>query len=37
MAQNKTGRFVGTAFTARDIVTVNDALEQDDMIRFWGE
>lgn len=35
-AQNETGRFIGTAFTARDIMQVVDAIESDKMLRFWG-
>ena len=36
-AQNATGSFIGTAFTARDIMSVVDVLEEDSMLRFWGE
>lgn len=34
--QNETGQFVGTAFTARDILAVVDALGEDGMVRYWG-
>lgn len=37
MSQNETGRFVGTAFTAQDTMRVVEVLEEDKMIRFWGE
>lgn len=37
IAQNDTGRFVGTASTARDIVSVVDALGEDGLVRYWGE
>lgn len=37
IAQNKTGRFIGTAFTARDIISVADALGEDGLVRYWGK
>lgn len=33
---NETGRFIGTAFSARDIMQVVDAIEPDKMLRYWG-
>lgn len=33
---NETGRFIGSAFSARDIMQVVDAIEPDKMLRFWG-
>lgn len=35
--QNKTGALIGTAFTARDIMNVVDALEEDGKLRWWGQ
>lgn len=37
VAQNETGRFIGTAFTARDHMRVADALGEDGMLRYWGK
>lgn len=34
---NETAEFIGTAFVARDIVSVAEALEEDGMVRYWGE
>lgn len=34
--QNKTGNFLGTAFVARDMMQVVDALDEDGMIRYLG-
>lgn len=34
--QNRTGDFIGTAFTARDIMRIVDALDEDGMLRYWG-
>lgn len=34
---NETGRLIGTAFVARDLMRVIDALEEDGMLRYWGE
>lgn len=28
---------VGTAFVVRDMISVVDALDEDGMLRFWGE
>ena len=36
-AQNKTGDLIGTAFTARDVVSIAEALGQGDKIRYWGK
>ena len=33
---NKTGEFVGTAFVARDMMQVAEALGEDGMLRYWG-
>ncbi len=33
---NETGAFIGTAFVARDIVSVATALGEGDSIRYWG-
>ncbi|CEJ90882.1 hypothetical protein VHEMI06634 [[Torrubiella] hemipterigena] len=35
-AQNKTGEFVGTAFVARDMMQIVDALKEDGLLRYWG-
>jgi hypothetical protein len=35
--QNQTGNFIGTAFTARDFMSVVDALGEDGMLRYWGK
>ena len=35
-SQNSTGRFVGTAFVARDMLAIVDALNEDGLLRFWG-
>lgn len=35
-AQNETGRFIGTAFTARDVMRIVDALDGDGMLNYWG-
>lgn len=32
-----TGRFYGTAFVARDMVQIIDALEQDGLLRYYGK
>lgn len=34
--QKDTGRFMTTAFVARDMLSIVDALEEDGMLRFWG-
>lgn len=31
------GTLVGTAFTARDVVALSEALGQKDKIRYWGK
>lgn len=31
------GSLVGTAFAARDMMQIVDALDEDGMLRFWGE
>ncbi|KAM0425898.1 hypothetical protein ACHAPT_008836 [Fusarium lateritium] len=35
-ARKSTGAFIGTAFSARDIMTVVDALGEDGKLRYWG-
>lgn len=34
---NERGGLIGTAFVARDLMSVVDALGEDGMLRFWGE
>ncbi|KAL7619551.1 hypothetical protein AAE478_010091 [Parahypoxylon ruwenzoriense] len=34
--QNKTGSLISSAFTARDIMGMVDALQEDGMLRYWG-
>jgi hypothetical protein len=34
---NATGSFIGTAFVARDLISVVDALDGDGMLRYWGK
>ncbi|KAJ4148207.1 hypothetical protein LMH87_002687 [Akanthomyces muscarius] len=34
--ENKTGALIGTAFTARDVVSVAEALGEDGLVRYWG-
>lgn len=34
--QNETGSLIGTAFVARDIMQIVDALKEDGLLRFWG-
>ncbi|KAK1138264.1 hypothetical protein N8T08_003212 [Aspergillus melleus] len=34
--QNRTGSFVSTGSTARDFMSVVDALDEDGMLRYWG-
>lgn len=36
LAQEKTGRLVGTGFTARDLMRVVDVTEKDQLLRYWG-
>lgn len=31
------GSFLGTAFVARDLISVVNALDEDGMLRFWGK
>jgi len=33
---NETGELVGTAFVARDIMRVAEAVEEDGLLRYWG-
>ncbi|PSN59768.1 alpha/beta-hydrolase, partial [Corynespora cassiicola Philippines] len=35
-AHQDIGRFVGTAFVARDLLAIVDALGEDGLLRFWG-
>lgn len=34
---NETGGLIGTAFVARDLIRAVDALEEDEMLRYWGK
>jgi hypothetical protein len=34
---NETAEYVGTAFMARDILRVAEAVDKDGLIRFWGK
>jgi pimeloyl-ACP methyl ester carboxylesterase len=34
---NETGRLLSTAFGARDLISIVDALEEDGMLRYWGK
>jgi pimeloyl-ACP methyl ester carboxylesterase len=34
---NATGSFLGTAFVARDLMSIVDALGEDGMLRYWGK
>lgn len=36
-ALKDTGELVGTAFVARDMMQIVDALDEDGLLRFWGE
>lgn len=36
-ASNQTGGLVGTAFTARDMMQIVDALGEDGLLNYWGE
>lgn len=36
-ARKDIGELVGTAFVARDLMQVVDALDEDGLLRFWGE
>ncbi len=33
---NETAEFIGTAFVARDLMSVVDALGEDGLLRYWG-
>ncbi|KAK0639542.1 TAP-like protein-domain-containing protein [Cercophora newfieldiana] len=33
---NETAEFIGTAFVARDLISVVDALGEDGLLRYWG-
>lgn len=33
---NETGQLISTAFVARDLISIVDALEEDGMLRYWG-
>jgi hypothetical protein len=35
--QKDTGALIGTAFVARDMLRIVDALGEDGMLRYWGE
>ncbi|KAK6373770.1 hypothetical protein LTS17_008263 [Exophiala oligosperma] len=35
-AMNKTGSYIGTAFTARDMIQIVDALGEDGLLRYYG-
>ena len=37
MYMDKIGPYIGTAFVARDLISVVDALGEDGMLRYWGE
>lgn len=34
---NVTGALLSSAFVARDLISVVDALQEDGMLRYWGE
>jgi len=34
---NEIGEFIGTAFVARDMLRVAEAISEDGLIRYWGE
>lgn len=34
--QNATGSFIGTAFVARDMMEIVNALNEDGLLRYWG-
>jgi hypothetical protein len=36
-AQIETGNLIGTAFVARDMMRIVDALESDGLLRYWGK
>lgn len=31
------GELIGTAFVARDMMQIVDALKEDGLLRYWGE
>lgn len=33
---NKTGQYIGTAFTARDMISIVDSLKEDGLLRYYG-
>ena len=33
---NETAELIGTTFTARDMISVVDTLEEDGLLRYWG-
>lgn len=35
-SMNQTGQYIGTAFTARDMMNIVDALGEDGMLRYYG-
>lgn len=35
--QNKTGSLITSAFVARDMMQIVDALQEDGLLRYWGE
>jgi len=36
-ANGEIGGLIGTAFTARDLMRIVDAVEDDGLLRYWGE
>lgn len=36
-ANDDIGEYVGTAFVARDLMQVVDALDEDGKLRYWGK
>lgn len=35
--QNKTGSLLSSAFVARDMIQIVDALQEDGLLRYWGK
>lgn len=35
--QNVTGTLIGTAFTARDVMSIADSVGEDGLLRYWGK
>jgi hypothetical protein len=33
---NEIESHIGTAFAARDLISIDDALDEDGMLRYWG-